>query len=141
MAKLSNTELKAVLASEKADSLSATQSSKLNSERTRALDYYMGDVSDDVPTVAGRSSAVSSDVADTIEGLMPSLMEIFAGSDDAVRFEPVGPEDVDAAEAESNRLEHELEAMAQLCAEAAIALRENACGELRADLIKRLEEA
>ena len=28
---------------------------------------------------------------------MPSLMEIFAGSDEVVRFEPVGPEDVAAA--------------------------------------------
>jgi hypothetical protein len=31
----------------------------------------------DLPAQDGRSSAVSSDVADTIEGLMPNLMDIF----------------------------------------------------------------
>jgi hypothetical protein len=49
---------------------------------------------------------VSSDVADTIEGLMPSLMDIFAGSDEVVRFEPVGPEDEPAAQQESDYVNH-----------------------------------
>ncbi len=33
---------------------------------------------------------------------MPSLMEIFAGADEVVRFEPVGPEDVKASEQETD---------------------------------------
>ena len=53
-----------------------------------------------------RSRAVSTDVADTIEGLMPALMEIFCGPDDVVRFEPVGPEDVAAAEQETDYVNH-----------------------------------
>src|SRR5512135_2013247 len=106
MAKLNERELKALLASERAASLSASQSSKLSEERTDAMDYYMGDVSTDIPHMTGRSSAVSSDVADTIEGLMPSLMEIFAGSDDAVRFEPVGVEDIEAADQETAYIRH-----------------------------------
>ena len=36
------------------------------------------------------ASAVSSDVADTIEGLMPQLMDIFCADDEVVRFDPVG---------------------------------------------------
>jgi hypothetical protein len=106
MAKLSDTELKALLANEKADTLGSSQASKLASERTQALNYYMGDVSADLPTIKGRSGVVSMDVMDTIHGLMPSLMEIFAGSDDAVRFEPVGPEDTEAAELETEYINH-----------------------------------
>jgi hypothetical protein len=54
----------------------------------------------------GRSSRVSMDVADTIEGMMPQLMEIFAGTDEVVKFEPVGPEDVKAAEQETDYINH-----------------------------------
>src|SRR5207248_11038791 len=39
-------------------------------------------------------------------GLMPSLMDIFAGSDEVVRFEPVGPEDEAAAEQETDYVNH-----------------------------------
>jgi hypothetical protein len=106
MAKLSDTELKALLANEKADTLGSVQASKLASERTDAMNYYMGDVEKDIPTITGRSSVVSMDVMDTIHGLMPSLMEIFAGSEDAVRFEPVGPEDTEAAEQETEYVNH-----------------------------------
>jgi hypothetical protein len=106
MAKLSDGDLKALLAAERADSLHSSTSSVLSDERTKAMNYFLGDMDDDIPAPAGRSSAVSTDVADTIEGLMPSLMEIFAGSDDAVRFEPVGPEDIDAAEQETEYVGH-----------------------------------
>src|SRR5439155_19470240 len=63
-------------------------------------------VSKDMPVADGRSRAVSTDVADTIEGLMPSLMEIFAAGDEVVRFEPIGPEDVQAAEQEMQYVNH-----------------------------------
>jgi hypothetical protein len=59
-----------------------------------------------MPAPDGRSKAVSTDVADTIEGLMPSLMEIFTAGDEVVRFEPVGPEDVQAAEQETDYVNH-----------------------------------
>src|SRR6185437_2383227 len=72
----------------------------------KAMDYYLGDMSQDMPTVDGRSQAVSTDVADTIEGLMPNLMDIFAGSDEVVRFEPVGPEDEEAAQQETDYVNH-----------------------------------
>src|SRR6516164_6925757 len=50
--------------------------------------------------------AASSDVADTIEGLMPPLMEIFAAGEEVVQFAPVGPEDVAAAEQETDYVNH-----------------------------------
>jgi hypothetical protein len=103
---MSLSDLKAMLASERADALAAVAASKLSSERADAMDYYLGDMSHDMPSPEGRSRAVSTDVADTIEGLMPSLMEIFGGGDEVVRFEPVGPEDVAAAEQETDYVNH-----------------------------------
>ena len=41
-----------------------------------------------------------------IEGLLPQLMDIFAGSDEVVVFEPVGPEDEDAAAQETDYGNH-----------------------------------
>jgi hypothetical protein len=99
-------EVRALLAAEKSDALSATRASKLTQERARALNYYLGDVSQDIPNIDGRSHAVSSDVSDTIEGLMPTLMEIFAAGDEVVQFAPVGPEDVEPARQETDYVNH-----------------------------------
>ena len=106
MAKMSISEVKAMLASEKANALAAMSAARLAEERADAMDYYLGDMRKDMPAQDGRSRAVSTDVADTIEGLMPSLMDIFAGSDEVVRFEPVGPEDVAAAQQETDYVNH-----------------------------------
>lgn len=106
MAKMSVTELRALLAAEKADALASVTASTLSDERTRALDYYNGDMSSDMPALPGRSSAVSSDVSDTIDGLMPPIMEVFCGGDEVVRFSPVGPEDIAQAEQESDYVNH-----------------------------------
>ena len=46
----------------------------------------------------GRSTIVSSDVMDTIEWMMPSLMRVFTAAQDIVVIQPVGGEDVSAAE-------------------------------------------
>lgn len=106
MPKMSISEVKAMLASEKASALAAMSAARLAEERADAMDYYLGDMRKDMPAQDGRSRAVSTDVADTIEGLMPSLMDIFAGSDEVVRFEPVGPEDVVAAQQETDYVNH-----------------------------------
>jgi hypothetical protein len=106
MTKMSDADLRALLAAEKADALSAMAASKLSEERAAALDYYLGDMNRDMPAPDGRSKAVSTDVADTVEGLMPALMDIFTSGDEVVRFEPVGPEDVAAAEQETDYVNH-----------------------------------
>ena len=103
---LSADAVKALLQAEKADALAGMNGSALSSERQRANEYYLGDMSADMPRPEGRSGAVSTDVADTIEGLMPSLMEIFASGDKVVEFEPVGPEDEEAAEQETDYVNH-----------------------------------
>ncbi len=106
MAQMDVGSLRALLDSEKKAAMSADDSGKLSLERTKAMDYYLGDMSDDMPTEEGRSSAISSDVSDTVEGLMPQLMEIFCGGDEVVRFDPVGPDDVEAAEQETDYVNH-----------------------------------
>ncbi len=106
MAKMGDSELRAMLASQHQDALTATNASKLSLQRADALAYYMGDMTKDMPSAVGRSSAVSMDVADTIEGMMPQLMEVFTGSDEVVRFDPVGPEDVEAAKQETDYVNH-----------------------------------
>src|SRR5512143_3977541 len=99
-------EIKAMLGAEKYDSLGSNIASKLTTERIRALEYYQGDITRDVPNITGRSQAVSSDVLDTVHGLMPGLMEVFAASEDAIQFSPVGPEDREAAEQETAYVQH-----------------------------------
>jgi len=106
MPKMSNGDLKALLANEKAAALAGMSSSKLSEDRSKAMDYYLGDMSRDLPAQDGRSSAVSTDVSDTVEGLMPTLMDIFTSGDEVVKFDPVGPEDVEAAEQETDYVNH-----------------------------------
>lgn len=106
MAKMDLLELKSVLAAEKSDALAALVAAQLSQDRATAMEYYLGDMTQEMPVPDGRSQAVSTDVADTIEGLMPALMDIFAGSDEVVRFEPVGPEDEEAAEQETDYVNH-----------------------------------
>jgi hypothetical protein len=106
MAKMSTREIQAMLGSEKAAALAAISAAQLMEERADAMDYYLGNMERDMPAQDGRSRAVSTDVSDIIEGLLPGLMDIFAGSDEVMRFEPVGPEDEEAAQQETDYVNH-----------------------------------
>ncbi len=106
MAKMPLSELKALLEAERNDAMAATRASKLSIERSDAMDYYLGEMTKDMPAPDGRSRAVSTDVADTVEGLMPPLMEIFTSGDEVVKFAPVGPNDTAAAEQETDYVNH-----------------------------------
>src|SRR5690348_375737 len=99
-------ELRAMLSAQKTAALAATQASKLSKDREDSLRHYLGDMSLELPTVEGRSAAVSTDLLDTVEGLMPQLMEVFAGSEEVVEFNPVGPEDVESARQETDYVNH-----------------------------------
>ena len=94
MSKMTESELKSILAAEIADSL-AHLGGELSEQRRKALRYYLGEPLGDEQE--GRSKVVSTDVADTIEWILPSLLKIFTAGDDVVRFEPTGPEDEEAA--------------------------------------------
>jgi hypothetical protein len=60
MSKMSLIDLKALLSAERYDALSAMAASKLSDERASALNYYMGNMSKDMPAPDGRSKAVSA---------------------------------------------------------------------------------
>lgn len=79
---------------------------KLRDDREKALNYYKGDVSKDMPSLDNRSKAVSSDLSDAVETVLPDLMEIFTGGDDVVAFLPEKPEDVEPAKQETAYLNH-----------------------------------
>lgn len=64
--------------------------------RKTNLDYYMG--ANVWPSKPGQSSVVTRETLETIEWLMPQLLKVFASSDEVVKYEPTGPEDVAAAE-------------------------------------------
>jgi hypothetical protein len=106
MVKMSPLDLQAMINGSKSDALAAMSDAQLSEDRADAMDYYLGHMEKDMPAQDGRSRTVSTDVADTIEGLLPNLMDIFAGSDEVVRFEPVGPNDEAAASQETDYVNH-----------------------------------
>jgi len=67
----------------------------LSDARKKAMEYYKGEPFGN--EVEGRSKVVSTDVADTIEWMLPSLMKMFMAGDDVVSFTPQGEEDEEAA--------------------------------------------
>lgn len=70
--------------------------STLARQRETALRYYRGDPFGN--EIDGRSQVVSRDVAQYIDTVMPSLMRIFGGGDEIVRFEPTQQADEDQAQ-------------------------------------------
>lgn len=64
--------------------------------RRENLDYYLG--KNLFPSKPGQSSVIDRSVLETVEWLMPQLLKVFASSDEVVKFEPHGPEDVAMAE-------------------------------------------
>ena len=54
----------------------------------------------------GRSGAISSDVFDMVEGMLPDLLEVFVSTDKAVVFEPVGPDDEEGAKQVTQACNH-----------------------------------
>lgn len=77
-----------------------SKTSSLSAQREKAMDYYLGQPFGNEQE--GRSQVVSTDVQDTIEWIMPTLIRIFTASDKAVVFEPFGPEDEEQAEQETD---------------------------------------
>jgi hypothetical protein len=94
MPKMPDHDLKSLVAEHIRNAADA-QGGRLAQERALAERYYRGDRLGN--ELDGRSQVVSRDVAEAVDAMLPSLMRIFAGGDEVVRFEPVGPEDEEAA--------------------------------------------
>lgn len=106
MPKMTTADLQPILSAQRADALAGMSSADLAQERAKAMNYYLGNMDEDMPPPEGRSKTVSTDVADAVEGALPILMDIFCGSDEVVRFEPVSAEDEEAAQQETDYVNH-----------------------------------
>jgi hypothetical protein len=76
MPKIDTSSLKAMLAQERSSAMAAIEASKLSNDRSDAMDYYLGDMSKDMPAAEGRSQAVSTDVASFIKDALLSKVGI-----------------------------------------------------------------
>jgi hypothetical protein len=92
---MDDAELEALVAGELTDAVSFIDA-ELSPVRARAIQYYRGEPFGNEEE--GRSQVVSTDVRDTINGIMPSLMKVFFGSNRVVQFVPRGPEDIASAD-------------------------------------------
>lgn len=83
--------LKALLSQEISSALTY-EDTELSQKRSRALEYYRGEMND-TPAMSGRSSVVSKDVADTIGWMLPGIIRVFMASDQMAIYEPERPGD------------------------------------------------
>lgn len=96
--KLSDEDILAIVSSELSSASGASENDAIQAGRQKALSAYLGDKGN---VVEGRSSVVSTDVADAIEWIMPEVMKAFTQNNEVVTFDPVGPDDRRQAQIES----------------------------------------
>lgn len=96
--KLSDEDILAIVSSELSSASGASENDAIQAGRQKALAAYLGDKGS---VVEGRSSVVSTDVADAIEWIMPEIMKAFTQNNEVVTFDPVGPDDRRQAQIES----------------------------------------
>jgi hypothetical protein len=103
MAKMEELDLATVIKAQEAAAYAFSQS-ELANDRSKALDYYLGKPFGN--EVEGRSQMISTDVFDTVEGMLPSLLEIFTSSNRICECEPFGPEDEPEAQQQTEVVNH-----------------------------------
>jgi len=104
---LSDQEILTMIQSEERNAIGlGDESSDLSKQRTKALDYYKGEMDDLNPSDNSTSRVVSRDVFEVVEGALPELIDIFTSADNAMEFTPVGEDDVDAARQETDVINH-----------------------------------
>lgn len=92
-------ELVSIIRAHRRDSL-GTEDSALSNERAKAFDHYHGRPYGN--EVEGRSQVVSKDLSEAIDWAMPAIIRIFTQSGNVAEFTPVGPEDEEQAQQESD---------------------------------------
>lgn len=107
-------ELRAIVEAERSAALGSSTShgsgrnkdADLPAQRATNMNFYLGDMQAEMPAPEGRSAVVSTDVADTVDSVLPALMDIFTGTDEVVAFKAIGPEDEEAATQETDYVNH-----------------------------------
>lgn len=77
---------------------------EISTERARAWNYYLSKPRGDEEE--GQSQVVTTDVADVVDGIMPSLLRVFTTPENLIAFDAVGREDVAQAQQESDYVSH-----------------------------------
>ena len=97
-------ELLTLLDEEERDAIDFASAS-IAQERADAMDYFFGRPFGNEED--GRSQAISTEVFDAVEQLLPSFLKPFVSSDDVVAFEPTSEADVKACEQETAFIQHQ----------------------------------
>ncbi len=93
--KLGNDDVIAICQAEIAGSLGFLEG-KLSQTRLKSLQYYNAEPYGN--EIEGSSQIVTTEVRDTVESIMPSLMKIFLSGDKVAQFDATGPEDEQVAD-------------------------------------------
>jgi hypothetical protein len=93
------TDLIAIIKQHRSDSLGA-EDGDLSDQRAKAMDHYHGRPYGN--EVDGRSQVVSRDLAEAVDWAMPSIIRAFVQSGNLGEFTPVGPEDEELSQQESD---------------------------------------
>ncbi len=101
--KVTDIELRGIINSEINNAL-GYMGGALSNSRKKSLEYYMGEKLG--TEIDGRSQVVSTDVADTVETILPNLLRIFTSSERVCKCEPVKAEDVKLAEQVTNYINY-----------------------------------
>jgi hypothetical protein len=91
---MDNNQLKGILDAEIENSLGFIETETTDARR-KALEYYNREPYGN--EVEGRSSIVTGEVAEVVDGALPQLLRIFTSSDEMVRFEPKNAGDEEKA--------------------------------------------
>lgn len=102
---MDDSDFLALVADERKNSIGFDDDEELFQSREQSLQYYKGEMTD-IPALPNRSKAVSTDVSDAVETVLPDLIEIFMAGDDPLAFNAVGEEDEEAARQETDYLGH-----------------------------------
>jgi hypothetical protein len=97
---LDNDQILSVVSSELRLASGGEENDSLDGNRQAALAAYLGQKSGNEKP--GRSSVVSTDVADAIEWILPEIVKAFTQSNDIVAFDSVSKDDDTQAEIESS---------------------------------------
>lgn len=92
--KLSDEDILSIIEKE----LAASKTDSIEANRRDAMSHYLGEKGQ---VIEGRSSVVSTDVADAIEWIMPEVVKAFTQNNEVVTFDPVSANDKRQAELES----------------------------------------
>lgn len=101
---MDNELLLAAIDAAEQNSYSSDSDSALSTDRAYAIEMYAGKNLEPAPE--GRSQVVDRSVFETIQWILPSLVDIFANGDDVIEIAAVSQEDEPGAKQETQYLNH-----------------------------------